>query len=153
MKQEPVKRIVSKKKYVATLGKMTLLSIYGFGVIVAGLFTILFMCLCIGEYRYNEELAYREHDHQFVAIGAVISGICMVLFMIHAIRVLCGVTRFDPGIPLTRANTGGLPAIDSLVRASAEPIQAQETVLLRAATETTERQEEQLLRALAAGQE
>ena len=37
---------------------------------------------------------------------------------------------------LTRANTADLPAPDSLVRASAEPMQEQQAVLLRAATET-----------------
>jgi hypothetical protein len=49
-------------------------------------------------------------------------------------------------IPLTRANTANLPAPDSLVRASAEPMQEQQAVLLRAATETQERHEEQLVR-------
>lgn len=50
-------------------------------------------------------------------------------------------------VPLTRANTAGLPAPDSLVRASQEPLQAQQKILLRPALETTERQEEELLRA------
>ena len=51
-------------------------------------------------------------------------------------------------LPLTRANTADLPALDSLVRASSEPIQEQQSVLLRAATETQERHEEQLVRAV-----
>jgi hypothetical protein len=59
----------------------------------------------------------------------------------------------DPGVPLTRANTANLPAPDSLVRASAEPMQEQQAVLLRAATETQERHEEQLVRASAGGTE
>lgn len=40
-----------------------------------------------------------------------------------------------------------LPAPDTLVRASEEPVQAQKAMLLRAATETRERHEEQLVRA------
>ena len=61
--------------------------------------------------------------------------------------------KVDPGVPLTRANTADLPAPDSLVRASAEPVQEQQAVLLRAATETQERHEEQLVRASAGGTE
>ena len=56
-------------------------------------------------------------------------------------------------VPLTRANTADLPAPDSLVRASAEPVQEQEAVLLRAATAGMERHEEQLLRAVEGGTE
>ncbi len=51
--------------------------------------------------------------------------------------------------PLTRANTADLPAPTSLVRASQEPTQAQEGILLRAAMEGQEKREEQLLRASA----
>lgn len=52
----------------------------------------------------------------------------------------------DTGIPFTRANTADLPAPESLVRASAEPVQEPQAVLLRAAAETREKHEEQLLR-------
>ena len=45
------------------------------------------------------------------------------------------------------ANTGHLSARTSLVRASQEPTQVQEAVLLRAATDVQDRHEEQLLRA------
>ena len=60
--------------------------------------------------------------------------------------------KINPGVPLTRANTADLPAPDSLVRASSEPLQAQESVLLRAATEKGETPPEQLVRA-SVGQE
>ena len=51
-------------------------------------------------------------------------------------------------VPLTRANTAALAANDSLVRASKEPAQAQEGVLLRAASgEAQAGREGQLLRA------
>ncbi len=61
--------------------------------------------------------------------------------------------KIDMGVPVTRVNAADLPAPDSLVRASQEPLQAQEGVLLRAATQTQDRHEEQLLRAAAGGQE
>ena len=55
--------------------------------------------------------------------------------------------KIDPGVPLTRANTADLSAPDSLVRASEEPLQAQESILLRAATAGQEKHKEQLVRA------
>ena len=53
----------------------------------------------------------------------------------------------DPGVPLTRHNVADLPAPDSLVRASSEPMQAQQAVLLRAAAQGQETLPEQLVRA------
>ena len=61
--------------------------------------------------------------------------------MVHAIH------------PVDNANIADLPLVDSLVRASIEPLQAQERVLLRAATEGEETQAEQLLRATTGTQE
>lgn len=54
-------------------------------------------------------------------------------------------------LPLTRANTADIPAPKSLVRASSEPMQIQEAVLLRAAEAEQEKHEEQLLRAVGEG--
>ena len=49
-------------------------------------------------------------------------------------------------VPLTRANTGHLPTSGTLVRASTEPVQAQQAVLLRAA-QGVDTQAEEMLRA------
>jgi hypothetical protein len=49
-------------------------------------------------------------------------------------------------IPHTRANTADLPAPDSLVRASEQPVQEQQVVLLRAAAQGHETSPEQLVR-------
>ncbi len=49
-------------------------------------------------------------------------------------------------VPLTRANTADLPAPESLVRASSEPRQEQEAVLLRAAARSVGTPPEQLVR-------
>ncbi len=56
--------------------------------------------------------------------------------------------QINLGVPLTRFNTADLPAPDSLVRASSEPMQAQQAVLLRAAAEGQDRHEEELVRAV-----
>ena len=61
--------------------------------------------------------------------------------------VLDRVDQMNNVVPLTRANTADLPAPESLVRASAEPVQEPQAVLLRAATTTQEKHEEQLVRA------
>lgn len=55
--------------------------------------------------------------------------------------------RLNAGVPLTRSNTADLPATESLIRASAAPIQAQEAVLLRAATAGQQTPPEHLVRA------
>ena len=54
-------------------------------------------------------------------------------------------------VPLTRANIGGLPFPESLVRASQEPPQAQKAVLLRAAAKGTETPPEEIVRASVRG--
>ena len=51
-------------------------------------------------------------------------------------------------VPLTHANTADLPATESLIRASQEPVQAQETALLRAVYDSNKGHEAQLLRAM-----
>jgi hypothetical protein len=55
--------------------------------------------------------------------------------------------EIDIGVPFTRANTADLPPADSLVRASDEPLQEQNSVLLRAATHGPETRPEELVRA------
>ena len=49
-------------------------------------------------------------------------------------------------MPFTRATIAELPAPDSLVRASQEPVQEQQSILLRAAAEVGQTPAEQLLR-------
>ena len=84
-------------------------------------------------------------------VAIALGGACYVL-MRGAYTLHESAENMDIGIPFTRANTTDMPASESLVRASQEPLQAQEMILLRAAMETTEGQEEQLLRA-SGGQE
>jgi hypothetical protein len=61
--------------------------------------------------------------------------------------------KIDTGIPLTRTSASGLPALDSLVRASEESRQEQQSVLLQAATEGGETPPEQLVRTAGEPQE
>lgn len=62
---------------------------------------------------------------------------------------LAGLRRagtIETGVPVTSANTGHLPAVESLVRASSRPVQAEPRMLLRAAVGRPEAQTEQLVR-------
>jgi len=148
------KRIVSKGKYIeqlATKAGNEIISIF-LVIVAAALFffvaiMILLVCaggglLCID----NEGCSASSVIAQILgwaAIFAVLGALCA--FASRPFGRAAKNTRID--VPLTRANTVYLPAAESLIRASQEPMQAQEGVLLRAAMETTPEQEEQLLRA------
>ncbi len=78
--------------------------------------------------------------------GICISGVIGVKSLKHAQKI-------EPGILVTSHELAHMPASDSLVRASQEPPQAQEGVLLRAASgEAQAGQEGQLLRASVGGE-
>jgi hypothetical protein len=137
------KRIVSKKTYVnaqikkATLGSVSILllgSAVGLAVVTLGVMGLV--------------------SARILLLPIAILGWSTSLFVGYmGIRAVNRLEEIDPGVPLTRANTAHLSALDSLVRASEEPVQEQQAVLLRAATQTQERHEEQLVRASAGGAE
>lgn len=140
------KRIVSKGAYVQAQTDRAFMGIVGVGLWAAMAFVALLivgcsivLCLCLAE-------------KSFLAAG----GCLLAIVGLALLARMCGrmgleamqeVNTIDPGVPFTRANTADLPAPDMLVRASAEPIETQATVLLRAAAVEPEKHEEQLLRA------
>ncbi len=75
----------------------------------------------------------------------------LLLFSVSATRQVIVETR-KQYFPPTNTNNADLPAHQTLVRASSEPLQAQEAVLLRAAAEGIETPPEELMRA-SVGQE
>jgi hypothetical protein len=151
--EKPKKRVVSKSKYVAYLVKKT--AFLGGSVLlgIGGLCSIALTILCV-------PLAYIIHsnpDSDFAGIkGEFARG--LIIFMITLWVVVSSlltmgavaagkkVKKMEPVLPPTRQNVEQLPAEDILVRASTEPIQEQEKVLLRAATGAEETPPEQLLR-------
>ena len=150
MEPKTGRRIVSKGEYAKVQGQRATAGVLAVGLGGMAAFCVfvalgnLFACLacCMGWWGDQS------------SNGAVLSLGLMLLFGAGAYafgKLACdtmkAATNIDFGVPLTRANTADLPAPDSLVRASAEPIQAQEAVLLRAAAEEQQRHEEQLVRA------
>ena len=129
------KKIVSKGAY-ATLIARRMGS--GIAAVILGLLAI--GCAALA-YRY-----YQSKPSWAVGVCLLASlGTCFFTYLYNKCIALA--SKKDAVVPLTRANTADLPAPDSLVRASSEPMQAQEAVLLRAAAEGQETPPEQLVRA------
>lgn len=136
MESKTGKQIVSKGEYFRVL--ITNVSL-GVGSIIA-VFLAVMSLICAWWLGYNYQMS-----------GAVLLLSVFAYFLLrHSVKWLYQAVKEETVVPLTRANTADLPAPDSLVRASSEPLQAQEGVLLRAAAgETPAGPEEQLLRAVA----
>lgn len=149
-KQEPGKRIVSKGEYATRIiqkmglqcGSLSLLlfSVIGFFVMMC---CLVVGCMFIADYMrgWNHIVA-----GLIAFLIAVTLGALSYLLWQAANRAIVAAGLIAPCLPLTRANTADLPAIESLVRASAEPLQIQQNVLLRAATQSEQTPPEQLVR-------
>jgi len=124
-------RIVSKAEYV----KVQSLRI---GLVLSTL------CLAILFPGYGVLGRRQFHEHPFIAF--VIGLLATMIVVVYTIRVIPAARAIGKVIPLTRANTADLTAVDSLVRASEQPEQAQADVLLRAVTDVQQTPPEQLLR-------
>ena len=146
------KRIVSKGEYAASVGWKSSLSAFGVGVMGVGIVGIV-----IAGFLTIDALgaAIKDHISDDINIAAadllIIGGVSALIFWAGR-KTVRKAKQIDAGTLLTRANTANLPAPDSLVRASAEPLQAQQAVLLRAAAQGNETPPEQLVRA-SVGQE
>ena len=149
------KRIVSKGEYVKAQGKRVSLTLSAIclylaaaacGMCATGLLLGILGSLVSLDADLWGAVLYR-------GMGVLFFGGATYFLGKMALAALEQTDDMDSVIPLTRANTADLPAPDSLVRASAEPTQEQENVLLRAATQAQKRHEEQLVRASTGGTE
>ena len=154
MKQEPGKRIVSKGEYVGKCIERSAGTLIGSVFLLIAFFSIV-VAVCIGSYLLFILILMNDSPNNLFAWGFGMGMVSILGYGSYVIgsRAIKRADHIEPGLPFTRANTANLPAPDSLVRASAEPLQAQQSVLLRAATETLERHEEELLRASVGGRE
>lgn len=138
-KQKSGRRIVSREEYLRAMGKKIVLSTYGVGIVLIGLLTLIATGWLISW-----------------ASGGVLDGLLLFLVIIlglgSVLLLLIGkawlreATQIDAGILLTRTNAVDLPAEETLVRASTQPVEKHRTVLLRAAFHSDTTPEEQLVR-------
>ncbi len=138
------KRMVSRGEYLriqaTRIGLACLTVICGFMLIEFGGDVVIFILDFFSGVRYT-----LHSNRAFYTVESSVVTFCFYKGMKTSFRKFA---KIKPGIPLTRANAADMPASESLVRASEEPMQAQEAVLLRAAAEEQERHEEQLVRAV-----
>ena len=139
------KHLVTRGEYIANLGGKTIASSIGIGlVLISGLCALL---VCI--------IGWLVITGGFRSDRGMIPFTLMILILLTwgagyifgiSQRALRAARDIDTGIPLTHHNTEQLPAEEILVRATTEPLQALESVLLRPAVEGDETPKEQLLR-------
>lgn len=143
MEPRTSRKIVSKGRYAATLGAKASLLLIAVGLAILG---GIFLYVTYGIISLLPQINVSACIGILIIL-AVGGGAAWLLFW-SARQVIVDAKRMDTGVPLTLANTADLPATETLVRASSEPLQAQEAVLLRAVAETgQERYEEELVRA------
>lgn len=156
METKTGRRIMSKGEYAKAKGKRAGLGITGYcslllalvclGLTISYLCELLFALPGLGMDRKDGQFFYH------ITLLILISGAATFLFGKLGIIGFRQAGEVKTGVPLTRHTAAHLPAPDSLVRASEQPLQAQEAVLLRAAAQGQETPPEQLVRA-SVGQE
>jgi hypothetical protein len=150
--EKPKMRIVSKAKYVAHRGKKGLLGLSGLVLVIAawlggccGLLICFWLLIwgIIGVY-YNPPIGILT---TLIVLGLGWLIVRLGTFFSHqGLEMIDNADRTDDVIPFTKANIAYIHAEESLLRASAEPVEAQSSTLLRAATTTNDAPAEQLLR-------
>ena len=142
------KRIVSQRRYMVNIGKKVAFSSASLGFLLVASLTLVwtfgFVSLWLMPAGRHTDLGTPEEAPPWILGSGLVSLLCYFL----AWRSLHKVSKIETGVPITRANTANLPPPDTLVRASSEPVQEQQAVLLRAATERQEKHEERLVRAV-----
>ena len=136
---ENKKRIVSKGQYLWVQSKRISLNVTGCGLV--GL-----ACLCVVVMGAGI-VGLLIYDRWWQAVGFLLLSWPFVYFLRKmGYRSFQKAETIDPVIPLTHQTASTLSDEESLVRASEEPIQEQQAILLRAATDNQETSADQLVR-------
>ena len=149
--QNPGSRIVSRREYVCKQMERALTASMGgcFGLL-ATFCAILALSLIIGAILVilcSSAGIVGSIVILFLSlVGAMFPGIIAVVMFCYSSILFKEARMLDPGIPFTQVNTANLPAEETLVRASVEPIQQQQAVLLRGAIHSDTTPAEQLVR-------
>ncbi len=141
------KQIVGRAEYAGILCRRVL---YGLGGIEAGLVAVACAIVALLGYKYIM-IDHRLPGQWIGAVFMCVSACCFLYIL--TVNWLQQAAKDVGAVLTTDRSVASLPACDSLVRASEEPVQVQEAVLLRASTAGQEKHEEQLLRAAAEEQE
>jgi hypothetical protein len=144
MSEKPKKRLVGWKQYIQTTAiKGGAYSLSAF-CLCSGLLALLLsvLILCLGYFWST--------DGPF-GIAWLVWGGFIAAFGVVAIwggkALFDKAKAIEPVAPITRHNTGSLPTVETLLRASVFPPSHQQADLLRAAGQGAETPPEQLLRA------
>ena len=144
--QKAGKRIVSRGVYASGVSKKAALSSFGIGLLVLSGLCILvgvLVACTIGWIATNKGITGPLVLATLFVLGCLAYGAHYISRL--GVRTINEAKQLDTGVPLTRANAAHIPAAGSLVRASQEPAQQQESVLLRAAAGDTQPQDEMVL--------
>ena len=131
---------VPKSEYVANTGKKAALTSFGGAIVVLGLVSAAVVCALVVPQFWS------VGETGWLSLLGVLGGGSLFVSYIGAKIVREG-KEMATGVPLTRANTGQLPAADTLVRPSQAPRKSQQAELLRAAGQGPATPPQQLLRA------
>lgn len=158
MSEKPRKRLVGWAEYAATLGKKG--ANYSLAVFCACV-SCLLACFGIGLFFYSIGLLsrsrefganYGELGFQFLVCSGFLIGFCIAGMWV-AVSLWKKGKQIEPVSPITHHNTGNLPAVETLVRASDSPPTDLPAQLLRVARHGQETPPEELLRATSTRQE
>jgi len=150
------KRIVSKTEYarIETLRFVLLFSASFFRklayisvwMMVSSLLLVVLIIVIAIQCKLQGKPPVVQHDDFSVPRYVLLTILSTLFFCALSYASNAKVKSLGIVVPFTRANTADLPAPDSLVRASQEPVQQDQSILLRAAADTTQTPAEQLLR-------
>lgn len=144
MSDKPQKRLVSKGQYLKTIGDRGVT--YASGVFY-GLLGVTFLLLSLFSFGYFFFIAcLGSIDSFLLGIGVLLLILSMAAFW-GCKSCFWRATESEDVAPITRHNTGNLPAAETLVRASNLPPSQHQTELLRAAQYGKESPVGELLRA------
>jgi len=124
------KRIVNKAEYA----KLQRLRFAIIGLILCSLYLAI---LIFSDSTLGQRLFHGHHLVIFIVGQLVVVPACMLINIVMAIRIV---------VSDTHTNAADLPIDESLVRASQEPVQENQSILLRAASDANQTPAEQLLR-------
>ena len=138
---KPYKRLVDWKQYLLTLLEKGLGYTAATFTVCSGLFFLLLavFCLWFG--------AHSGADRNTPIWGAGLMGVLGVAVLSQGRSMFKNAKKVEAVAPITRHNTGLLPEVETLVRASDSPPSQQQTELLRAANCGKGTPAEELLRA------